>query len=68
MKNTMKTIALIALCVICGGCETYQRIPLMPDNLNYTHYFNNDFSPGSDAIGCSWNLSRKSPYNVNSLK
>jgi hypothetical protein len=54
--------------LLCSGCETYQKIPLMPDSLNYTHYFNNDGSPGQDAIGAGWNLSRRPPYNVNSIK
>lgn len=66
-KLLILTLATIAVAAT-SGCETYKKTPLMPDNVNYTHYFNDDGSPGQDAIGCSWSLGRTAPYNINSLK
>lgn len=70
MKTSKKVLFLIVTTVLITstGCETYKKTPFMPENVNYTHYFNDDGSPGQDAIGCSWSLGRTAPYNINSLK
>lgn len=64
-KIALLSLALIA---VLTGCETYKKIPLMPDSVNYNHYFNDDGSPGQESVGASWNLGRSSPYSVNSQK